>query len=550
MTAWKKLFENRILERGRAYYREGAVHDLRADKTGIQAVVEGSESYDVSIELDNGEVMDMECDCPYAESGEKCKHMASVLFAWEHGNIATQDNSTQPSGSTTALVEKANETMVRRFLAEALEGDAALLRKFRRSLDLPLDQADVEMLRESVDDIVDTYMEDGFIDYEDADDFVDEITDILDNDVGDMLMHHLDEEAFELSNHVILALNDVEMDDSDGGIMEIIGRCENIWHVIIERANDALKSRIFSEMEKHLDGSLADYLESGYEDVLMDHFTEPDYAERKLALIDKRIECTLKDRNEWRVRYGVPHWVMRRIRAMEQLNNPESNILAFCRRYWQLAEVRKYVMDLYHDQGEWEKLIPLLKESLNMDKDRYGLVSDYHDLLKESYRQLGMMENYRDELRYILTKTAIADLDAWRELKQQFSPEEWLAEREKLFKAMPGDAYTGLNRLYSEEKLWDRLLDGVLSANGLFEAKEYAAELMPIYPDQMLSKFAMEMRSAAQTASNREQYRELVNTLRYMKDTLNGTATVDEIITEWRLTYRRRRAMIEELEKL
>ena len=115
---------------------------------------------------------------------------------------------------------------------------------------------------------------------------------------------------------------------------------------------------------------------------------------------------------------------------------------------------------------------------------------------------------------------------------------------------MPKGAFIGLNRLYNEEKLWDCLLDGVLTADGLFEAKKYAAELLPIYPEQVLSKYAREVRSAAQTTSNREQYRELVQTLRYMKDNLNGAATVDEIVVEWKAAYRRRRAMMEELEKL
>ena len=55
--------------------------DISDDK--INAVVYGSEEYEVSIGLENGGVRDMYCDCPYAEDVSYCKHMAAVLYAYE-----------------------------------------------------------------------------------------------------------------------------------------------------------------------------------------------------------------------------------------------------------------------------------------------------------------------------------------------------------------------------------------------------------------------------------------------------------------------------------
>lgn len=80
---WKRYFKPWILERGREYYLDNCVTKLIQTENEIHARVEGGEEYCVEIQLSNGMTVDMFCDCPYADGGEKCKHMAAVLFAAE-----------------------------------------------------------------------------------------------------------------------------------------------------------------------------------------------------------------------------------------------------------------------------------------------------------------------------------------------------------------------------------------------------------------------------------------------------------------------------------
>lgn len=82
-NGWQTLFKPHILDRGEAYWQQGHVAELHRTPDGIQAVVAGSEDYEVEIELEDGMVCDMYCSCPYAEDGSACKHMAAVLFAAE-----------------------------------------------------------------------------------------------------------------------------------------------------------------------------------------------------------------------------------------------------------------------------------------------------------------------------------------------------------------------------------------------------------------------------------------------------------------------------------
>ena len=80
MLRWQHLFSAAILQRGREYYRKNKVRSLIQDGELYYASVEGTEEYEVQIRIRGDEIVSMDCDCPYAEDGNRCKHMAAVLY--------------------------------------------------------------------------------------------------------------------------------------------------------------------------------------------------------------------------------------------------------------------------------------------------------------------------------------------------------------------------------------------------------------------------------------------------------------------------------------
>ena len=68
---WEKLFKRQILERGYEYYQKGKVEILHYSEDTLEAVVSGTEDYNVSIYSEDGESEDMSCDCPYADDDNK-----------------------------------------------------------------------------------------------------------------------------------------------------------------------------------------------------------------------------------------------------------------------------------------------------------------------------------------------------------------------------------------------------------------------------------------------------------------------------------------------
>ena len=74
----RELCTEASFERGKRYLDEGRMNIVEASPTGVIAEVQGSETYNVKIDLKNG--ISAECNCPYDLEGY-CKHIVAVLLS-------------------------------------------------------------------------------------------------------------------------------------------------------------------------------------------------------------------------------------------------------------------------------------------------------------------------------------------------------------------------------------------------------------------------------------------------------------------------------------
>ena len=192
--SWKRLFAARILERGYDYYCDDAVENMEIAADSIRADVIGTEEYEVEITLRNGEAVDMYCSCPYAEDGNRCKHMAAVLYQWsEEGQEAEESGGAEEDDSPKTisveeLVREADIDVVRSYLVSLLKEDEKLLLRFRGMVKKGTTKEDIKRYVRQIDRITDRYLgRDGFISYYEADGFLSELDEILDADVRRMV---------------------------------------------------------------------------------------------------------------------------------------------------------------------------------------------------------------------------------------------------------------------------------------------------------------------------------------------------------------------------
>ncbi|PWJ09682.1 SWIM zinc finger family protein [Ruminococcus flavefaciens] len=113
---WKKLFNPIIIERGYDYYRNGNAEILSSMADEVNAVVSGSDDYEGSIYLSDGEIDDIYCDCPYASDGNNCKHMAAVLYLFED----LQNHSNPHYTDIESLIADTSSEQLKKFLINAM----------------------------------------------------------------------------------------------------------------------------------------------------------------------------------------------------------------------------------------------------------------------------------------------------------------------------------------------------------------------------------------------------------------------------------------------
>lgn len=574
---WQKLFASHILERGYDYYCDGAVENIEIGRDDIRADVVGTEDYEVEISLNDGKVTDMYCSCPYAAGGNNCKHMAAVLYEWtadimdedepEDTDNEDMDNDAdaesmdlfkpavtvcdykKKSAAVEKLVTSAERDIVQAFLVSVLAEDKKLLLRFRNMVNKCATNEDVEDYFEQIDEIADRYLgRDHFINYYQAYDFMLELEEIIDKDVRRMIDNGSHISAFHVMNHIFVLLGNVDMDDSGGETSMLAEQIYQLWLELLTKVNAQDKRKMFIWFTTHMDSSVIDYLEEYIEQIIMEEFKEPEYEQDKLSFMEKMIEKAEKKDSGWSRDYAVGKWTVTYLKTLEKKNAPEDQLEEICKKYWNNSGVRRYYIDRYFEKKEYDRVLQVLDESIELDKAYRGQVLEYNQKKKEIYRLQGNKSAYIEQLWKLVLEQSAGDLDIYKELKAQYSEKEWLIKREELFKKLPANAH--IDRLYKEEKLYDRLLAYVLKSSGLYAVQSYENVLKKEYPKQILSKYQGEVNKMASCTGNRKHYADLVALLQRMKRIKGGSEIVETIVEEWKIKYRNRPAMMDELSKL
>ena len=574
---WQKLFASHILERGYDYYCDGAVENIEIGRDDIRADVVGTEDYEVEISLNDGKVTDMYCSCPYAAGGNNCKHMAAVLYEWtadimdedepEDTDNEDMDNDAdaesmdlfepavtvcdykKKSAAVEKLVTSAERDIVQAFLVSVLAEDKKLLLRFRNMVNKCATKEDVEDYFEQIDEIADRYLgRDHFINYYQAYDFMLELEEIIDKDVRRMIDNGSHISAFHVMNHIFVLLGNVDMDDSGGETSMLAEQIYQLWLELLTKVNAQDKRKMFIWFTTHMDGSVIDYLEEYIEQIIMEEFKEPEYEQDKLSFMEEMIEKAEKKDSGWSRDYAVGKWTVTYLKTLEEKNAPEDQLEEICKKYWNNSGVRRYYIDRYFEKKEYDRVLQVLDESIELDKAYRGQVLEYIQKKKEIYRLQGNKSAYIEQLWKLVLEQSAGDLDIYKELKAQYSEKEWLIKREELFKKLPPNAH--IDTLYKEEKLYDRLLAYVLKSSGLYAVQSYENVLKKEYPKQILSKYQGEVNKMASCTGNRKHYADLVALLRRMKRIKGGSEIVETIVEEWKIKYRNRPAMMDELSKL
>ncbi len=556
MKQWKDLFRTRILERGLDYYERGHVSALKKTETGYTAAVEGSEDYDVEIVFRDGEIYDMTCTCPYAEDGTYCKHMAAVLFEIEggepDGELAEVHSRhiQDPEKELKDIVEKIPAEDLQSIILSLAHSDKSLYNRIMTRYG-PITPQQIIRLKRRVDDIGYQYSDrSGFVNYHHAWDYTAELNVLLNENIPALLEKNCRMDAFELVNYVFREVGNRDMDDSDGGVSFVAKKCYEYWILILQGCDEQEKETMFQWFQSHQEGYVIDYLEDYITDFLWSEFHDERMLREKLRVLDEKIHSAENQNysgNSYSAYYGRINNISARLRLMEELHYSEEEIREYRKQYRNFSEIRKMEIREYLSEEKYEEAISVLKESKVLDADKAGLVAEYSRQLIDIYESQNMEKEYVEELKYQVFQCMQDNLEYIARLKKLYSQEEWEAQRE-LFLENKTSSWVRYE-LLSEEELFERMLTKIRKNGGVHILNQYEKVLKKHLPEEVRDLYVQYVKDEAAQVSDRKAYRGLMTYLKKIAGYPDGKIMAQEIADCWKVDYRRRPAMMDELRK-
>ena len=566
MESWQYLFQPHILERGIDYYEKDAVGPLEKTESGYRAVVKGTHNYQVEIGIKDDKVEDLWCDCPYADGGSHCKHMAAVLFAIEDAMkkeddeyAEEQDIKGRKSGANSLRQELAEaigaipEQELRALVMELVEHNEALQNRILTKYAKGISRRQMARLKKELENISfrnsDRY---GFVDWRNASGYVHDMERFLDVQVRNLIDKKYLMEAFELVNALFVQVGNQEIDDSDGETGILADSCYEYWKEILENCGEAERKKMFAWFEKNQDAEIVvDYLEEYIQNFLYDEFHDEGLLRQKMAMLDEELsgwnEEEAVPRSSWGSYGGYSDVVLKRLEIMTELGASQEEIQAWVTKYWTCPQIRDWQLTEDLEAGRLTEAVALLRESKELDRDYPRLVALHSEKLINLYQQLGMKEEYRTELVFQIFGFHQKNLDFVKMLKAIATPEEWAVYREQILQ----DEQRHVSRyaFLEAEGMYQELLEEIVGNDSVHIMDQYEKILGREFPEQVRDFYAAYLQNSVDRASCRSHYQELVKYLTRVCKYPDGKELAEQIAGEWRIAYRRRPAMMDELRK-
>lgn len=287
--------------------------------------------------------------------------MAAVLFAVEDAAEALDSTAESSDDKKLAqqLITQATPDQLREFLTDVLAHDALLMARFQHVLRPQVPTADAG--KAEIDAICAAYADtDGFIDYRAAEYFATDIQGYLDNDLEPLVAAHQDNAAFEILSFLFLKLDDLDIDDSDGEVMEILDTNVLLWQQVIHQALLVVKRRIFTWLTTQIQRPLNAIGEDVQDLLFGDDFSDQDFLQGKLDLADKMIRRLQASPEE--ATWELNMWLTQLLTTMTAAQVADEKIEATCQRYLQYTNVRDYYVDFCLKRHRVDQAIALLQE--------------------------------------------------------------------------------------------------------------------------------------------------------------------------------------------
>lgn len=551
---FEELFEEKILKRGYNYYLEDSVHDVIKNGNYYVGLVYGTKIYEVQLKINkNGNVEDMNCDCPYAEK-DNCKHMVALLYYLENEGQVESEKMTINTNNYDKIVSRISENEIKEFVIEKLYEDSGFQNEFRSHFVQYFEKTPKKVYERRISQSVyQAIGRKGFIEYNETDKFSNSMYDYI-QEANNLIKHKEYQAPFWIASLILEELPDLPIDDSDGTTSYVESECIEIIEKILQKCkNNEIKKEIFNWIiESIKNDSLGDY-SGGVEEILDEYFTEDKFIKERLEIINKKIQ-EIKRENEYYSEYQLENLIKTKISLLYQLGKNEDALKTIEDNIYYVP-IRKILIDIERKKGNVSRVEKLLKEGMEvaLKRNHYGTITYYIEELLSMYQKEKQKEKYKNLVKETLLKYNRGSFKYYKKLKELYTKSQWENKRDKIIKELEndGEGYhrDDLRQIYIEEQYYDKLFKSVMTTP-LFEIiVEYEQYLKKDYEKQLLEEY-QKIVDKKSKFTGKKNYIEIRKILQHMKTLKNGKALVEKMIVEYKIKYSNRKLMIEELNKI
>ena len=135
----KQYIPDKIYQRGKEYYENDLIDNVEhefPDKWSCE--VEGSDIYEVNVELNDDKIISWECDCPY-DHGDMCKHVvAFLIYILKHRDEFPVEEIIEENipGNSEAmeLLKSMNEKEMQKFVREYAKKNPGFIKEVEKHI--------------------------------------------------------------------------------------------------------------------------------------------------------------------------------------------------------------------------------------------------------------------------------------------------------------------------------------------------------------------------------------------------------------------------------
>lgn len=530
---WQHLFNHIILERGYDYYNSSRIEWIKKEEHQITAEVYGSDLYSIEINLNHSEteVIDLYCDCPYAQDGKNCKHMAAVLFALQ---LSKDSDSIYPLDNTIdyeLLVSQLSREKLEEIILDEVKHNSTIANKLR-ILAIP-HQDTLDHSLNLITNIIDSRSDyNDYIDYYEVGDMYYEVSSALETMTNSLIQNQEYKDAIILSLNVLRVVSEYDFDDSNGYFSMLISDVFEIINDNIESCSLAEKKDIFESFTKALSNDLNDILSSYIDSSFIDFFSNEHFYNEKIQFYKDII-------NREEIKKSLYPYEI------------EDSILSI---YAILRDLCMPTSEFYSDYGKYNITQFLLANEYLEHNNIRKSIEIYEFLKSKSYRTESISrtlldiysltdsrDSYIKELWDLITIHAQGDIELFSTFKETIPEKEWPSVREKIFMSINNQH--ALEALYIEEELYDRLLKSVMNSYELTKIMEYEKYLIENYRDSLLKKYEIVLIEMAKFAE-KSNYTRIARVLTHINNVYKNNSLTNNLIELWSSQYKNRPLMI------